>query len=125
MRSKKCLMVCFCLAAVYGGTAVAQEFFIYPTKGQSPQQQEKDKYECYQWAKNQSGFDPMKAPTATTPPPSEPPPTASAGRGLLRRAVGGAIIGEIADNDAVKVAAITVPPERSIVILERLSSTWR
>jgi hypothetical protein len=38
--------------------------FIYPTKNQSAQQQDKDKYECYGWAKGQSGFDPMAPPMA-------------------------------------------------------------
>ena len=42
--------------------AVADELFIYPTKGQSHEQMEKDKYDCYQWAKGQTGFDPMVQP---------------------------------------------------------------
>jgi len=43
-------------------TALAQsQPIIYPAKGQSQQQMEKDKYECYTWAKGQTGFDPMQA----------------------------------------------------------------
>ena len=38
----------------------AQEMFIYPSKGQSAAQQDKDKYECYNWAKGQTGFDPIR-----------------------------------------------------------------
>ena len=53
-------------------TATAQEQFIYPNTGQSAQQQDKDKYECYGWAKGQSGFDPMAPATAKTPAPSSP-----------------------------------------------------
>ena len=46
--------------SLLGASAVsAQEPFIYPTKGQNARQQDKDKYECYGWAKGQSGFDPM------------------------------------------------------------------
>ena len=84
---------------------MAKEFYIYPTKGQSAEQQEKDKFECYDWAKRQSGFDPMQPVQATRPPPAEKAPTASAGKGLLGGAVGGAIIGGIA-GDVGKGAAI-------------------
>jgi hypothetical protein len=31
---------------------------VYPSKGQSPQQQQKDEGECYVWAKNSTGIDP-------------------------------------------------------------------
>jgi len=44
--------------------------YIYPNKGQSQEQQERDKFECHSWAVKQSGFDPMKQPTASTPPPA-------------------------------------------------------
>jgi len=33
---------------------------VYPAQGQSNEQMEKDKFECYGLAKNQSGFDPMQ-----------------------------------------------------------------
>lgn len=85
--------------------ALAQEMFIYPQKGQSQEQMEKDKYECYIWAKKQTGFDPMEVPK-----PTEPPPPKEAKRGgALRGAAGGALlgagIGAIA-GDAGKGAAI-------------------
>ncbi len=73
----------------------ADDLMIYPKGAQSPEQQEKDKFECYGWAKNQSGFDPMALPTATAPPPQQ---QARRG-GVLRGAVRGAAIGEIVDND--------------------------
>ncbi|MFF7706180.1 DUF6515 family protein [Pseudomonas sp. NPDC007930] len=34
---------------------------IYPANGQSPAQLERDRYECQQWASQQSGFDPRTA----------------------------------------------------------------
>jgi len=34
--------------------------FIYPSKGQTPQQEQKDKNECYDWASQQTGFDPAQ-----------------------------------------------------------------
>lgn len=36
--------------------------FIYPTAGQSAEQQDRDRYECYRWAVQQTGFDPSAAP---------------------------------------------------------------
>ena len=55
------------LALAIPGKAVSQDVFIYPQKGQSAEQQDKDKYECYNWAKTNSGFDPMAAPATRTP----------------------------------------------------------
>ena len=37
--------------------------FIYPSQGQSAQQQASDEYECHRWAVTQSGFDPTGAAT--------------------------------------------------------------
>ena len=37
----------------------ADDLVIYPKEGQSVEQQEKDKFEFYSWAKNESGLDPM------------------------------------------------------------------
>ena len=34
--------------------------FVYPSKGQSEEQQNKDKWECHQWATQQTGIDPEK-----------------------------------------------------------------
>jgi len=86
--------------------AAAQEPIVYPAKGQSNDQMERDKYECYQWAKGQTGFDPMAPPTATQPPPQTDAPTASAGKGLVGGAVAGSLIGGIADGNWGQGAAI-------------------
>lgn len=96
-----------CLGGLLTTAAVAaQEVYVYPTKGQDAKQQEQDKYACYQWAREQSGFDPMQRPQTTSPPPQTREPTSSAGRGLLSGAIMGAIVGEIADDNAGKGAAI-------------------
>jgi hypothetical protein len=84
------------------GGALAQEPYVYPGKGQSQQQMEQDKMECYQWAKGQTGFDPMQAPQATAPPPQQ---KGGALRGAAGGAAMGAAIGAIA-GDAGKGAAI-------------------
>jgi len=49
------------LAAAMISQAGAQQF-VYPAKGQSPQQQKSDEAACYTWAVQQSGFDPAKPP---------------------------------------------------------------
>jgi hypothetical protein len=77
--------------------------FVYPQKGQSADQQSKDEYECYKWAKSQSGVDPG------TPPPQAGGPGSGqrAGRtvgGAARGAAVGAGVGAIA-GDAGKGAA--------------------
>lgn len=79
--------------------------FIYPNKGQSPDQQEKDKFDCYNWAKQQTGFDPMQVPTATAPPPQQEAQQGGVGRGAVRGGVTGLAVGAIA-GDAGKGAAI-------------------
>ena len=69
--------------------AFAQEPIIYPAKGQDQQQMEKDKFECYNWGKQQTGFDPMQIPKASAPPPAKQPPKG----GVVKGAVGGAAVG--------------------------------
>lgn len=92
-------------ALVWSGVAVAQQPIIYPDRGQSPQQQQRDQGECYNWAVQQTGFDPARAQTAQAPPPPSTAPQGQvlrgAGRGAAVGAVGGAIGG-----DAGKGAAI-------------------
>jgi len=36
------------------------ELFIYPKEGQSEERQANDRYECYRWAADQTGFDPTQ-----------------------------------------------------------------
>jgi len=79
--------------------------FIYPSQNQSQEQQQTDDYECFNWAKSQTGYDPMNPPQAAASPQQQGPSGARLG-GAARGAAGGAIIGEIADDDAGKGAAI-------------------
>ena len=75
------------------GSVFASELYIYPAKGQSSEQQEKDKFECYNWAKKDSGFDPMAVPTTTTAAPSGQQKSGGAVKGALGGAALGAIFG--------------------------------
>jgi outer membrane lipoprotein SlyB len=94
---------------VLGGSipdpAFSDDFFIYPNKGQNQEQMDKDKYECFQWAKQQTGFDPMAVPTASSPPPQQEAPKGGVGRGAFRGGAVGLAAGAIA-GDAGKGAAI-------------------
>ena len=81
--------------------AHSQGMVIYPAKGQTPEQQNKDKGECHVWAVQQSGFDPAQAQAPTAPPPAQGGERA---RGAARGAAAGAAVGAIA-GDAGKGAA--------------------
>jgi outer membrane lipoprotein SlyB len=39
----------------------SSQVLFYPTQGQTPDQQSRDRYECYTWAAKQTGFDPSQA----------------------------------------------------------------
>lgn len=91
-----------------GLSLAASDLFVYPTRGQDAQQQEKDKFECYQWARQNTGIDPTRISTG-----SGGSSTQSSGgsgnavaRGALGGALGGAVIAGIADGDAGKGAAV-------------------
>ena len=71
----------------------ATDLVIYPLRGQSQDQLRRDRYECHEWAKAQSGFDPatMSRQTPTEVPLVEPsPPT---GTGVVQGTVTGAVLG--------------------------------
>ena len=105
-RSKCVALIALGLFAVSApGPARAQQPFIYPARGQSPQQQQFDQGQCYSWAVQQSGFDPANPQVYTGPPPT---PGAPQG-GMFRGAAGGAAMGAVGGaigGDAGKGAAI-------------------
>jgi hypothetical protein len=71
-----------------------QRVFVYPAHGQSPDQTERDRYECHIWAVQQTGVDPSRADAnayeRVIVQPSTPPGANTAGG-----AIAGAIIGAI------------------------------
>src|SRR5258705_8618074 len=90
-------IVLFALIA-FAVNSVAQTF-VYPAKGQSPQQQKKDEGECHVWAVQQSKYDPANPPPAQAA--AKPPTTATGttpGAGV-RGAARGAIVGEVVGGD--------------------------
>jgi Glycine-zipper domain len=80
--------------------------YVYPSKGQSQTQQDRDKYECHQWAVSQSGFDPAKAQGASPSQQQKPQGhvVRGAARGAALGAVGGAITGSAGTGAAAGAA---------------------
>jgi hypothetical protein len=96
---------------------------VYPAHGQSPQQLERDRYECHVWAVQQSGFDPSRpgvpAGERVVVEPANPPGTGTAvgaiagailgaaiagprdaGAGLVLGGITGAVVGTASDANA-------------------------
>ena len=100
--------------AVFGAAAIicvlatsvfSQEPIVYPAKGQSQDKMEQDKYQCYSWAKKQTGFDPMQPPPPLAQPrgPRSSPLRGAAG-GAALGVVGGAIGGNAGKGAAIGAA---------------------
>src|SRR3981189_1111240 len=80
---------------VGGGRAPPpQRVFVYPAHGQSPEQTDRDRYECHLWAVQQTGVDPSRADASAyervVVQPANPP-----GSGTAVGLIGGAILGSI------------------------------
>jgi hypothetical protein len=90
--------------------AAAQEMMVYPAKGQSNAQQDRDRYECHTWAVRQTGIDPTRGTPAPAQAAVPPPPAPEAQQGgLFRGAARGAAVGAVGGaigGDAGKGAAI-------------------
>ena len=97
MKSLLLIFVLMVLLSFGADSVIAQEPIIYPAQGQSQDQLEKDKFECYTWAKGETGFDPMQVPTASSPPPSQEKKSVggSALKGGAVGGIGGAVLGGI------------------------------
>jgi len=71
-----------------------QKVFVYPNNGQSPQQTDRDRYECHVWAVQQTGVDPSRADAnpyeRVVVQPATPP-----GANTAAGAIGGAILGAL------------------------------
>lgn len=108
MRFVNFIAVPAALSLVLAAQSHAQDLMVYPTQGQSQEQQQSDEFECYNWSKQESGFDPMAAPQATAPPPqqqgSQASPLGGAARGAAVGAVGGAIGGNAGKGAAIGAA---------------------
>lgn len=82
---------------------------IYPANGQDMATQQNDEGECFVWARNQTGFDPLAQTTVQAAAPAQQQGRAL--RGAARGAVVGGIVGD--SDDAAKGAAIGAVVGRS------------
>lgn len=125
--------------------------YLYPTQGQSAEQQDRDKYECNRWAVQQSGFDPslpsmpphLRVLVAAGPPPGAGVAVGAvaggvlgaavsrpweAGSGALVGAIAGAAIGGIAESQArAQASAQMVASDTAArdALLEQKASDYR
>jgi hypothetical protein len=121
---KKIMLLTLLVAAVTTLVAVAQtgqktlaatiNVYVFPTTGQSAEQQSQDEAACYAWAVQNTGNDPFdlakKAESDRERAEREKEQAATVGagagaRGAVRGAAAGALIGEIVDDDAGEGAA--------------------
>ena len=96
------------VVALFASGVSAQQY-VYPAKGQSPDQQKKDEGECHVWAVQQSKYDPANPPPA---PAAQQQATTATGttpgagvRGAARGAAVGAIAGDAGAGAAAGAAA--------------------
>lgn len=105
---KKTAMAAAAALALFAAEVLPQQTFVYPSRGQSPQQQQ-DEYECYQWAVQQTGYDPSnpRAQASAPPPPSQPAQAApgSGAQGAVKGALVGGLIGGIGGRGGEGAAA--------------------
>ncbi len=87
--------------------ATAQNIIAYPERGQSREQQDRDRFDCYNWAVQQTGYNPQAQQYAATAPPSYGERDAFQGAtgGAALGAIGGAIGGNAGKGAAIGALA--------------------
>ncbi len=127
---------------------VNSDVYAYPMRGQPPQQQDRDHYECSIWATQQTGFDP----SAPGVPPqhqvhivSGPPPGSGTATGAITgailgaaiagpwRAPGGALAGAVvggalgtaAEASARQSQTVTVTDQRAAAQIQQRAANYR
>ncbi len=112
LASGSVLLLSGCVAPTAMGEPAASappppRVFFYPTQGQSTEQQDRDRYECHQWAVQQTGFDPSRRPLSESE-RNATVPARETGQAAAAGAVVGAVIGAIAAprGDAAKGAIV-------------------
>ncbi len=98
MRTRPLVFIALAIAPL--SVAFAQQY-VYPAKGQSPEQQKNDEAACYSWAVQQTGFDPARPPA----PQAQTTATGTTPGAGLRGAARGAVVGEVVGGDAGAGAA--------------------
>ena len=81
----------------YNAMSVGLNLMVFPKNGQSQQQQKIDEFDCYVWAMERSGVDPLNLPKVE-PEATPGGPTGAAVGGAARGAAAGLAIGAVAGN---------------------------
>ena len=92
----------------YNQISSGLKLYVFPTKGQSNQQQKVDEYECYKWAMQQSGMDPLNMPEVVAAPAETGPDgkvVGGAAKGAIVGTAIGAVTGEAGTGAAVGAIA--------------------
>jgi hypothetical protein len=127
---------------------VSSEVYAYPMRGQPPQQQDRDHYDCSIWATQQTGFDP----SAPGVPPQQqvhvvsgPPPGSGTAAGAVTGAILGAVIGgpyhgpgpalagavvggaigTAAEQSARQSQTVTVTDQRALAQVQQKAANYR
>jgi hypothetical protein len=105
-RGKRVLVLALLwIGLLVRASVIGSELYVYPNKGQSPEQQSRDRYDCHTWAVQQTGVDPTRAQASTpTPPPPKGGVFKGAARGAAVGAIGGAIAGDAGEGAAIGAA---------------------
>lgn len=88
----------------YNEISNRMKFYVFPSKGQTQQQQKEDEFECYNWAIDQSGIDPMNMPEMKTAPVQTGPDGTAIKTAAVSTAMGaavGAITGNAGEGAAI------------------------
>ena len=94
------------LVLLAAASVSAQQVYVYPQKGQTPPQQQADEGECMGWARNRTGFDPMRGPSVgRVETGGQGEIVGGAARGAAMGAVVGAIAGDAGKGAAAGAAA--------------------
>jgi hypothetical protein len=99
MRTRFSQMVAALAATLLPLSLQAQQLIIYPAKGQSSQQQQRDEGHCHSWAKQSTGIDPVAVGQAAQGP-------AVGGGERVRGAMRGAVVGEVLGDHGGEGAVI-------------------
>jgi hypothetical protein len=127
---------------------VNADVYAYPMRGQPPEQQDRDHYDCSIWATQQTGFDP----SAPGVPPQQqvhivtgPPPGSGTATGAITGAILGAVIGgpyhgpgpalagavvggalgTAAEQSARQSQTVTVTDQRALAQVQHKASNYR
>jgi len=97
MKLFKTVFYSFLTLIILAGFSNAQQMYIYPNKGQSQSQKNKDMSQCNTWSINQTGFDPA-APYYPSGSPRQPSRKDGFVESTAKGAILGTVIGAIAGD---------------------------